>query len=84
MFQTQLNPSITCSHIWQVDIPKCYINQIHNLWKFGEAVLPNTNADHFCDIIFRHMFILFSDSVSILQQKTVLEINNPAIYPNME
>ena len=44
--------SITCSHIWLVDIPKCvYIHSLKVWWSY---VLPNTNAVNFYDIIFRH------------------------------
>ena len=47
-------PSITCSHIWYVDI-LIYVNwlDIHSVKVWWKYVFPNANAAHFCDIIFR-------------------------------
>ena len=66
--------SITCSHIRYFDIPKCENwSAIHSVKVWWRYVLPNTNADHFCD------------SFSVLGQcfrpakKIVLEIKNPDI-----
>ena len=46
--------SITCSHIWHVDISKCvYWLDNHSVKVWWRYVLPNANAAHFCDIIFQ-------------------------------
>ena len=51
--------SITCRHIWLVDIPKCvYWLDTHSIKVWWRYMLPNANAVHFCDIIFGHMAVL--------------------------
>ena len=52
--------SITCSHIWHVDISTCvYWLATYFVKVWWRCVLPNANnAVHFCDIFFRHMAVL--------------------------
>ena len=47
--------SIACNHIWHIDISKCvYWLDTLSVKVWWNYAIPNTNADHFCDIIFRH------------------------------
>ena len=47
--------SITYSHIWHINIPKCvYWLDIRSVKVWCSYDFPNTNAAHFCDIISSH------------------------------
>ena len=49
----------TCSHIWHVGITKCaYWLYTYSVKVCGSYVLPNTNAVHFSNIIFKHRAVL--------------------------
>ena len=66
--------SITCSHIWHVNISKCvYWLETHSVKVWWRYVLPNVNAAHFWDVFFRHRAVFPSGN-----KRTVLEIINPA------
>ena len=53
--------SITCSHIWHVDMSVCvYWVDTYSVKFWRQYVQPNANAAHFCDI--------FSDQVSDIEQ----------------
>ena len=44
--------SITCSHIWHVNIPKCVFQLDTKLVKvWWKHMPPNTNTVHFCNIV---------------------------------
>ena len=60
--------SITCSYIWHITNIK-----IHSVKVLLKYVLPNTNAAHFCDIVFQTL-----RSVADIPRKTVLKIKNQA------
>ena len=50
-----IGPSITCSYIWHIDTSKCaYWLDTYSVKVWRSYVLPNTNADHLCDIFFRY------------------------------
>ena len=47
-------PFITCSYIWHINTSKCvHWLDTHSVKVWWRYVLPNRNAVHFCDIIFK-------------------------------
>ena len=72
--------SITCIHIWHVNISKCVCWLDTYCVKFWWYVLPNANTAHFCDIVIRncyHSITIFFENQKSVMKTTCLKYTFP-------